>query len=503
MTATPRARSVPGVQVISPERLRERLSELKSAGAHLAQTAEPVRTDPAEIGPESRPVESETRSAEPESCPAPEPRVVASGNLATPYRLLEALDGALERYRLFMLAAHGPLPQREGVVHETPFVGPGMRDSGAWLDYLPMRLSLVPRLFATMRAPDAVLLHTSTPRAGRVSLGIEVNVLVAAVEHVRSRGGLVVAQMNRHMPYTYGEGELDEELIDIAIEVDEELPCPPLVGDHDEQAVAIAEQVAALVDDGATLQLGIGQVPDATLHALRSRQKMRVWSEMISDGVMELERRGALESEREIVCSFMFGSRELYEWVDGNPRVRMMRTETTNDPSRIAAQPQMTSINTALQIDLQDQAGASHINGRLYSGFGGQPDFVGGALHSPGGHAVIALRSWHDPSATSTIVPRLGDPATSFQHSAVVTEHGCAHVFGRSERAQARLLIERAAHPDARGWLREAAAQAEQGSRRSRDGKGDGGGGGSGEAVQSQTPRAGGKLDRVGALVKG
>jgi acyl-CoA hydrolase len=201
-----------------------------------------------------------------------------------------------------------------------------------------------------------------------------------------------------------------------------------------------------------------------------------VWSEMISDGVMALERRGALAREREIVCSFTFGSRELYEWIDRNPRVRMARTETTNDPSRIAMQPMMMSVNTALQVDLADQAGASHIGGRLYSGFGGQPDFVTGALHSPGGHAVIALRSWHEPSGTSTIVPRLTEPVTSFQHSAVITEQGCAHVFGRSQRAQARLIVQRAAHPDAREWL--------------------------GEAVERQTPGAGRELDRVGALVE-
>jgi acyl-CoA hydrolase len=137
----------------------------------------------------------------------------------------------------------------------------------------------------------------------------------------------------------------------------------------------------------------------------------------------------------------------------------MTRTETTNDPSRIAAQAGMVSINTALQVDLSDQAGASHINGRLYSGFGGQPDFVEGALHSPGGHAIIALRSWHEPSDTSTIVPRLTDPVTSFQHSAVITEQGCANIFGRSQRAQAELIIEHAAHPDAREELREAAAR--------------------------------------------
>lgn len=395
---------------------------------------------------------------------APEPRVVASGNHATPRRLLGVLDTAVERYRLFMLAAQSPLPAREGVIFETPFVGPGMRDAGARLDYLPMRLSLVPRLFATLRPPDVVLLHTSTPRAGNVSLGIEVNVLVAAVERVRARGGLVVAQMNPRMPYTLGDGELYDGLIDLAIEVEEDLDSPARMPTH-EHSDRIAELVAGLVEDGSTLQMGIGQVPDATLLALEGRRDLAIWSEMISDGVMALDRAGALTRRREIVCSFLFGSPELYNWVDQNPRLRMTRTETTNDPSRIAAHPAMVSVNTAMQIDLSDQAGASHIAGRLYSGFGGQPDFVSGALHSPGGHAIIALRSWHERSDSSTIVPRLTQPVTSFQHSAVITEQGCAHLFGRSQRAQAQLLIEEAAHPDAREELREAAAELGLGAR--------------------------------------
>jgi acyl-CoA hydrolase len=389
--------------------------------------------------------------------PVEEPRAIASGNLATPHTLLRALEGSCERYRLFMLAAHGTLPQREQVIFETPFVGPAMRDAGARLDYLPMRLSLVPRLFSTLRPPDVALLHTSLPQGGRVSLGIEVNILPAAVERVRARGGLVVAQLNPRMPHTLGDGELAEDLVDLAIEVDEPLPEPPErpAGEHAEQ---IAEHLAALVGDRATLQLGIGQVPDATLRALRARRGLSIWSEMISDGVLSLERAGALDAGAPIVCSFMFGSRRLYDWVDCNPRVHMARTETTNDPSRIAAHPGMVSINTAVQVDLTDQAGASHVRGRVYSGFGGQPDFVGGALHSPGGHAIVALRSWHEPSDSSTIVARLQGPVTSFQHSAVVTEQGCAHIFGRSQRAQARLLIERAAHPDAREQLREHAA---------------------------------------------
>ncbi len=387
--------------------------------------------------------------------PMPEPRVVASGNLATPRALLDALERSLERYRLFMLAAQAPLPRREGVIFETPFVGPGMRDAGEQLDYLPMRLSLVPRLFATMRPPDVVLLHTSVPHAGKVSLGIEVNILVAAVERVRLRGGLVIAQMNPRMPYTFGDGELSEDLIDLAIEVEDELPSPAVRPGHEQgHEVRIAEYVASLVEDGATLQMGIGQVPDATLRALAGRRELAIWSEMISDGVMELDRGGALDRTRPMVCSFLFGSPELYRWVDRNHRLRMTRTETTNDPSRIAARRKMVSVNTALRVDLHDQAGASHIDGRLYSGLGGQPDFVSGALHSPGGHAVIALNSWHERSDSSTIVPRLADPVTSFQHSAVVTEQGCALLFGRSQRAQAQLIIEQAAHPDAREQLR-------------------------------------------------
>ncbi len=393
-----------------------------------------------------------------------QPRVVASGNHAAPRALLDALERSRERYRLFMLAAPAPLPAREGVIFETPFVGPGMRGAGDRLDYLPMRLSLVPRLFATIRAPDVVLLHTSTPRAGKVSLGIEVNVLVAAVERVRARGGLVVAQLNPRMPYTFGDSELDEELIDLAIEADEPLASPAPGGAH-EQADQIAELVAELVDDESTLQLGIGQIPDATLRALADRHGLAIWSEMISDGVMALERHGALERSAPIVCSFLFGSPEFYEWVAENPRLRMARTETTNDPARIASHRRMVSVNSALAVDLRDQAGASHINGRLYSGFGGQPDFTVGALHSPGGHAIIALRSWHDKSDSSTIVPRLADPVTSFQHSAVITEQGCAQIFGRSQRAQARLIIEYAAHPDAREWLREEAATMGLGAR--------------------------------------
>ena len=155
----------------------------------------------------------------------PTPRVVASGNFATPRHLLSILDRAVESYRLFVLNAQPPLPSRPGVVFETPFIGPGMRRHPD-LAYLPMRLSLVPHLFERARPPDILLLNTSAPYFGVVSLGIEVNILVSALLHIRRHGGLVVAQLNPRMPYTFGDAEIRSEYIDLAIEAEEELPSP-------------------------------------------------------------------------------------------------------------------------------------------------------------------------------------------------------------------------------------------------------------------------------------
>ncbi len=387
--------------------------------------------------------------------PHAEPRIVASGNFATPIRLLELAEGEIEAFRIFVLNAQPPLPRRAGIIYETPFVGPGMRGV-EHLDYLPMRLSLVPQLFARSRPPDLVFVQTSAPRSGRVSLGIEVNILPAAIEQARARGGLVFAQVNPSMPYTRGDGELDTDLIDFAIEHDAPLPSPG-IREVDPLLADIGRRVGSLIGDGATLQLGIGQIPDAALAALLGHRGLRIWSEMVSDGVLALDRAGALEDGPPITTSFLFGSPELYEWAQVSERLRVDRTETVNDPSRIATHWAMTSVNSALQVDLYAQANASYVGGRVYSGFGGQTDFVVGALHAPEGQAIIALPSLHARSQSSTIVPLLATPATSFQHSTIVTEQGEAHIFGRSQRAQARVLTDVAAHPDARDELREAA----------------------------------------------
>ena len=384
-----------------------------------------------------------------------EPRIVVSGNYAIPWELVDVAAATIPVFRYFILNPQEGWPRREGIITETPFVGAGVR-SDEDLKYLPMRLSLVPRLFASSRPPDVVMVQTSTPRNGKVSLGIETNILPAAIEEVRRRGGLVIALLNRQMPYTFGDAEIVVDDIDLAVESERALPSPddrPL----DEASLVIGENVASLSNDGSTLQLGIGQLPDAALDRMHHRRHLGVWSEMVSDGIMKLDRAGAIDVNRVMTSTFLFGSAELYEWAHENPRLVMRRTEVANNPARIAEQPGMLSINTALQVDLYAQSNASFVRGRIYSGFGGQPDFVSGALHSRGGQAVLALRSWHDKTGSSNIVPLLHDPVCSFQHSAIVTEQGVAPIFGFSQQSQARSLIDHAAHPRARDELSRAA----------------------------------------------
>ncbi|POM23541.1 Succinyl-CoA:coenzyme A transferase [Actinomadura rubteroloni] len=381
------------------------------------------------------------------------PRVVAGGNFATPRRVLAVLDAAVAEYRLFMLNAHGALPDRDGVTLETPFVGPGMRGRERLL-YFPCRLSLVPLLLKETLPPDVVIVQTSSPVNGTVSLGIEVNILPAAIEAVRARGGLVVAELNPRMPFTHGDAVLALDEIDYAVETDAPLAVPERRTPGD-VARRIGERVARLVPGHATLQIGIGAIPDAVLASLAGRRGLAVWSEMFSDGVLELEKAGALDTGVPVTASFAFGGPELYDWIDRNDRVRMLRTEKTNDPGLIARRPRLVSVNSALEVDLYAQANASRVRGTVYSGFGGQTDFVVGALHSPGGLAIIALPSWHPRADVSTVIPRLAGPVTSFQHSYIVSEQGTAAIWGHDAVSQARQIIDRVAHPDARAELRD------------------------------------------------
>src|SRR6202020_587989 len=221
-----------------------------------------------------------------------------------------------------------------------------------------------------------------------------------------------------------------------------------------ETSVSIGDRAAALIGDGATLQAGIGAVPDAVLAGLHRRRGLAVWSEMFSDGVLGLAKAAALDRGQPVTGSFAFGSADLYAWMDRNPDVRMLRTETVNDPAQIARRPRMTSVNGALQVDLFAQAHATGGNGTVHSGFGGQTDFVVGALHSPGGQAIIALPSWHPKADVSTVVPRIDGPVTSFQHSYIVSEQGAAVIWGNDAPGQAEQIINHVAHPSVRERLR-------------------------------------------------
>ncbi|MDP1711630.1 MAG: acetyl-CoA hydrolase/transferase C-terminal domain-containing protein [Candidatus Nanopelagicaceae bacterium] len=387
----------------------------------------------------------------------PNPRIVSSGNFATPKTLLSLADECLPEFRLHMLNGQPGIPDREGITYETAFVGAGMRRHPR-LNYIPTRLSLLPVLYRDHYRPDVVMLHASSPRFDTVSLGTEVNVLPSAIEAARARNGIVIAQSNVRMPYTYGDAQIYENEIDYLVEVDEPLAIKPTTT-LDDISRQIGARIAALIEDNSTLQLGIGAVPDSVLAELGHRKGLRIWTEMFSDGVLDLHKGGALDDEILLTASFVFGSQELYDWLNLNRKVRMMRTERTNDPSQIARQAKMTSINGALEVDLFDQANASHVRGEIYSGFGGSTDFIVGSLHSRGGQSFMALPSWHPKANVSTIVPRLTTNVTSFQHSYVATENGIADCFGHSQNDQARNLIEKAAHPSVREELRAKAAE--------------------------------------------
>jgi acyl-CoA hydrolase len=380
------------------------------------------------------------------------PRIVASGNFATPKALLQLADECIPEFRLHMLNAQLGIPDREGITYESAFVGTGMRRHPR-LVYIPTRLSLLPVLYRDHYRPDVVMLHASPPRFDTVSLGTEVNVLPAAIDAARARDGIVIVQSNKQMPYTYGDAQIYESEIDYLVEVDEPLALKPTTELND-TAREIGSRIAALIEDNSTLQLGIGAIPDAGLAGLKERKGLRIWTEMFSDGVLDLHEAGVLDDEILLTASFVFGSQELYDWLHLNRKVRMMRTERTNDPSQIARQAKMTSINAALEVDLFDQANASHVRGQIYSGFGGSTDFIVGSLHSRGGQSFMALPSWHPKANVSTIVPRVSANVTSFQHSHVATENGIADCFGHSQNDQAHNIIEKAAHPNAREELR-------------------------------------------------
>jgi acyl-CoA hydrolase len=404
----------------------------------------------------------------------PGDRVYLHEAAMTPHELLDALvrrASDLSGVEVVSLHTEGPAPHvapelAGRIRHNALFVGANVREAvnDGRADYTPVFLSEVPELFASGRlALDAALLQVSPPdRHGFCRLGTSIACARAAADHART----VIALVNPQVPRTLGNSAVHVSRFAALVETDQPLPtiAPPEVGAIERR---IGENVAGLVPNRATLQLGIGAIPDAVLSCLRDREDLGVHTEMFSDGLLALAEAGVITNRFKttwrgrIVTSFALGSQRLYDFVDGNPFVEFHGSDIVNDQREIRQIERMTAINSAIEIDLTGQVVADSIGERIYSGIGGQMDFVWGANLAPGGKAIIALPSTARGGAVSRIVPTIqpgaGVVTTRGHVQYVITEYGAVDLSGQPLRRRAELLIS-IAHPDARPDLRAAAA---------------------------------------------
>jgi len=400
--------------------------------------------------------------------------VVQSGNrvfvhsvAAAPQRLLEALTARASELRVVeMISIHteGQAPyaapeHAKSFRVNALFVGANVRQAveEGRADYMPVFLSEVPQLFRSGVLPlDVALIHVSPPdRHGFCSLGVSVDVARAAVQSART----VIAQVNPRMPRTHGDGLIHVDAIDLQVEVDAPLPeLPPHVLSEEERA--IGRHAAELVEDGATIQIGIGAIPQATVAALVDHQRLGIHTEMISDGIVDLVERGVVTGEAKrihpgkIVAGFALGTRRLYDFIDDNPQVAMLDVAYVNDTAVIRRNPKVTAINGAIEVDLTGQVCADSIGDRQYSGVGGQMDFMRGAALSDGGKPIVALpsvTSSGDPRIVSYLKPGAGVVTTRAHVHYVVTEFGIADLYGKNlrQRAAALIAVAHPAHRDA------------------------------------------------------
>ncbi|NTW62592.1 MAG: acetyl-CoA hydrolase/transferase family protein [Chlorobiaceae bacterium] len=398
--------------------------------------------------------------------------VIMSGNrvflhtaAATPHRLIDAMVRRADELRnveIVSLHTEGGadyvLPEYQNSFRLNAFfVGKNVRKSvqEGLSDAIPIFLSDVPSMFYNGILPlDVALVHVSPPdRHGYCSLGVSVDATLAAVQTAR----YVIAQVNPNMPRTHGEGMLHVSKIHALVDVDDSLPETPRHQLSDVE-LQIGRYIASIVEDGATLQMGIGAIPDATLAALGGHKDLGIHSEMFSDGVVDLVEKGVITGRHKkiynqiIVASFIVGTRRLYDFVNDNPLVEMLGSNVVNDTSEIRKNPKVTAINSALEIDMSGQVCADSIGQKYFSGVGGQMDFIRGAALSEGGKPIIAL-----PSTTrkgeSRIVPQLkpgaGVVTTRAHVQYVVTEYGIVNLHGKNLRQRA-LSLAGIAHPDFR-----------------------------------------------------
>jgi len=400
-------------------------------------------------------------------------RVFIGSGAAEPQLLVKALadrgpelaDTQITHILTLGVAPYADPKLKDGFRHNALFIGPNVREAVAEgrADFTPVFLSEVPRLFRRGKLPiDVALIQVAPPdEHGYCSYGVSVDVTKAAAESAFH----VIAEINPNMPRTLGDCFI--HINDIHVLVPSDMPILESAhGEGDDIASRIGQHIAELIQDGSTLQLGIGTIPDAVLASLDGKKNLGIHSEMISDGVIDLVEKGVINGScknihaGKIVASFAIGTRRLYDFIDNNPMCEFHPSDFTNDPFRIAENDRVVAINSALQVDLTGQVCADSLGTYFYSGIGGQVDFIRGASRSDEGRPIIALPSTAADGRISRIVPSLtpgaGVVTSRGDVHYVVTEYGIADLHGKTIRERAMALIH-IAHPDHREKLMEEA----------------------------------------------
>ena len=377
--------------------------------------------------------------------------------------------GELKDVHIHHLHTEGPAPysepEFEGVFQlDSFFVGGNVRKTtqAGYADYIPVFLSETQRLYRCGAVPcNVAMIQVSRPdKHGFVSLGTSVDATLAAVECADT----VIAVVNKYVPRAFGDAMIPMSKIDLFVEDDQPLEEAHFTAPN-EVEIAIGKHCAALIEDGATLQMGIGAIPNAVLAQLGGHKNLGIHTEMFADGVLPLVRAGVINGEAKnidkgkMVSTFLMGSNDVYNFIDDNPAVLMKDVGYTNDPYIIAKNDKVTAINSALQIDLTGQVCADSLGRKFYSGVGGQVDFVYGASLSKGGKAIIAMPSITNKGVSKicdTLMPGAGVVTTRSHMHWFVTENGAVDLYGKSLQERARLLIS-VAHPSAQEELDRAA----------------------------------------------
>ncbi len=400
-------------------------------------------------------------------------RVYISGNAATPFKLMEALavrKDELQNVEIahVLLFGDDPLskPGMEGHFrHNSLFVGPADRAAvnEGRADYIPIFLYEIPSLFNSGELPiDVAFMHLSPPdEHGFMSYGVECLASKAAAETAKT----VVAQVNEKMPRTLGDSFIHVSRVSKVVEISQELPqLEPIAFTEVEKK--IGAYIASLVEDGSTLQLGIGGIPNAALKAMFDKRDLGIHTEMVSDSIIEAIDAGVITGAKKtlhpgkVIATFYLGSGNLYDAIDNNPVFETHPTDYTNHPFIVGQNERMVAINSAIEVDLTGQVCSDSIGTRIYSGFGGQVDFIRGAAQSKGGKPIIALPTTAKGGEISKIVPTLhvgaGVVTTRADVHYIVTEFGIAYLHGKNLRQRAEALIN-IAHPDFRKTLEQEA----------------------------------------------